>query len=104
MPVRAIVLALCLSAAIGASEATLAWLTGPPFGERRVAAPPVPRSVHRRHLGVASPHPDGAARRRDIRGNEIVRPVAKYRLDRQGTMYEVHSPGTQVPRLGAPQL
>jgi hypothetical protein len=40
----------------------------------------------------------------DIRGNEIARPVAKYRLDERGSLYEVHSPDTEVPRLKPPQL
>lgn len=40
--------------------------------------------------------------RTDLHGNEIVRPVASYRLDRRGTLYEVHSPQTELPRLKAP--
>jgi hypothetical protein len=40
----------------------------------------------------------------DIRGNEIARPVARYRLDDRGSLYEVHSPDTEVPRLKPPQL
>jgi hypothetical protein len=40
----------------------------------------------------------------DIRGNEIARPVATYRLDDRGSLYEVHSPETEVPRLKPPQL
>ena len=40
----------------------------------------------------------------DIRGNEIARPVARYRLDDRGSLYEVHSPETEVPRLKPPQL
>ncbi len=104
MSVRAVVLLLCLSAAIGASEATLAWLMGRASYDHRTAAAPVPESGRRRHIVVSTPTLDGPSRQRDLRGNDIVRPVAKYRLDRRGTLYEVHSPGTQVPRLGAPQL
>jgi hypothetical protein len=104
MSVRAVVLLLSLSAAIGASEATLAWLTGRVSHDHRTPATQVPDSARKRHIEVSVPDRDGASRRRDLRGNDIVRPVAKYRLDRRGTLYEVHSPGTQVPRLGAPQL
>lgn len=43
-----------------------------------------------------------APHRTDLRGNEIVRPVASYRLDRRGTLYEVHSPQTELPRLKPP--
>jgi hypothetical protein len=105
MSVRGVMLALCLSAAIGASDATLAWLMDRVSDARRVAArQPTQPPMQRPQVEVAPPHVAGAARQRDLRGNEIVRPVAKYRLNRQGTLYEVHSPGTQVPRLGAPQL
>jgi hypothetical protein len=47
---------------------------------------------------------DEAGRRIDLRGNEITRPVARYRVDARGTLYEVHSPQTEVPRLKAPTL
>jgi len=45
-----------------------------------------------------------APRRLDVYGNEIARPVAKYRVDDRGTLYEVHSPQTEVPRLASPRL
>lgn len=47
---------------------------------------------------------DDAPRRTDLRGNEIAKPVARYRVDGRGTLYEVHSPQTEVPRLKAPTL
>ena len=45
-----------------------------------------------------------APRRLDVYGNEIARPVARYRVDDRGTLYEVHSPQTEVPRLSPPRL
>jgi hypothetical protein len=45
-----------------------------------------------------------APRRVDVYGNEIARPVARYRVDGRGTLYEVHSPQTEVPRLAPPRL
>ena len=45
-----------------------------------------------------------APRRLDVYGNEIARPVARYRVDGRGTLYEVHSPQTEVPRLAPPRL
>jgi hypothetical protein len=45
-----------------------------------------------------------APRRLDVYGNEIARPVARYRVDDRGTLYEVHSPQTEVPRLAPPRL
>jgi hypothetical protein len=40
----------------------------------------------------------------DLRGNEIVRPVARYGVDHRGALYEMHSPLTEVPKLGPPEL
>ena len=45
---------------------------------------------------------DDAPQRLDVRGNEIARPIARYRLDDRGSLYEVHSPETELPRLKPP--
>jgi len=55
----------------------------------------------RRESGAPDPE---APRRLDMYGNEIARPVAKYRVDDRGTLYEVHSPQTEVPHLPPPRL
>ena len=47
---------------------------------------------------------DDAPQRLDVRGNEIARPVARYRIDERGSLYEVHSPETEVPRLKPPLM
>jgi hypothetical protein len=47
---------------------------------------------------------DDAPQRLDLRGNEISRPVARYRVDDSGTVYEEHSPQTEVPRLKQPVM
>jgi len=47
---------------------------------------------------------DDAPQRLDVRGNEIARPVARYRVDEHGTLYEIHSPQTEVPRLKPPVM
>ena len=39
----------------------------------------------------------------DLYGNEVTDAVAKYRLDASGMLYELHSPRTEVPRLGSPK-
>ena len=39
----------------------------------------------------------------DMYGNEVSDAVAKYKLDATGALYELHSPQTEVPRLGAPK-
>ena len=47
---------------------------------------------------------DDSPQRIDVRGNEIARPVARYRLDERGSLYEVHSPDTEVLRLKPPVM
>ena len=39
----------------------------------------------------------------DMFGNDVSDAVAQYRLDSDGTLYELHSPRTELPRLAAPQ-
>jgi hypothetical protein len=39
----------------------------------------------------------------DMYGNRVTPAVATYQLDDAGTLYEVHSPQTQLPRLGSPK-
>jgi hypothetical protein len=39
----------------------------------------------------------------DLHGNEVVYDaVATYELDEAGSLYEVHSPETELPRLASP--
>lgn len=40
---------------------------------------------------------------RDLYGNEITQAVATYKLDSAGSLYEEHSPQTELPRLGSPK-
>lgn len=39
----------------------------------------------------------------DLNGNEISPALATYSLDALGSLYEVHSPQTELPRLGSPK-
>jgi len=39
----------------------------------------------------------------DVYGNQVTPAVATYTLDAAGTPYELHSPQTQLPRLGSPK-
>ncbi|SRR5258706_15574804 len=54
--------------------------------------------------------PDGDAGRnltddemKDVYGNEVTAAVATYKFDATGTLYELHSPQTELPRLGSPK-
>ena len=46
---------------------------------------------------------DGAAGFTDLYGNEVTDAVATYTFDQQGSLYELHSPQTELPRLGIPK-
>lgn len=39
----------------------------------------------------------------DLYGNEVTDAVAKYKLDATGSLYELHSPQTELPHLGSPK-
>ena len=39
----------------------------------------------------------------DLYGNEVSDAIATYSLDRTGALYELHSPQTELPRLGNPK-
>ena len=39
----------------------------------------------------------------DLLGNDVMRAVAKYKVDETGSLYELHSPHTEIPRLGIPK-
>ena len=39
----------------------------------------------------------------DVYGNRVTPAVATYQLDAAGALYELHSPQTQLPRLGSPK-
>jgi len=39
----------------------------------------------------------------DLYGNDVTPAVATYSLDAAGAVYELHSPQTEIPRLGSPK-
>ena len=39
----------------------------------------------------------------DLYGNEINDAIATYTFDPSGSLYELHSPQTEIPRLGSPK-
>ena len=46
---------------------------------------------------------DGEDGARDLYGNDVASAVAKYSFDATGSLYEVHSPQTELPRLASPK-
>ena len=39
----------------------------------------------------------------DAYGNEVANAVAEYSLDPAGSLYELHAPQIEIPRLGSPK-
>jgi hypothetical protein len=39
----------------------------------------------------------------DLLGNDVTDAVARYQIDATGSLYEVHSPQTEIPKLGSPK-
>jgi hypothetical protein len=62
---------------------------------------PAPVEQHPRVLEEAGA--EGREPSRDLYGNEVTEAVAKYLLDSRGSVYEEHSPQTEVPRLAGPK-
>jgi hypothetical protein len=50
-----------------------------------------------------SDHEESADGFVDMYGNEVTDAVATYTFDRTGSLYELHSPQTELPRLGIPK-
>jgi hypothetical protein len=46
---------------------------------------------------------DGGDGFTDLYGNEVTDAIATYTFDQSGSLYELHSPQTELPRLGIPK-
>ena len=63
---------------------------------------PAPRAL-KRIAPVENIDPQDGEGTVDLYGNEVSDAVAKYRTDVTGSLYELHSPHTELPRLGSPK-
>jgi hypothetical protein len=96
-------------AAIVGAILTCAFFSPLVRGHQHVGAP-VPLSldatptIDRESSAIPDSEPktdaDGSV---DLYGNDVTDAVAKYSLDATGSLYEVHSPQTEIPRLGSPK-
>ena len=67
-----------------------------------VLSPPTGRHI----VGVREDRSDAgddASGFTDLYGNEVTDAVATYTFDQSGSLYELHSPQTELPRLGIPK-
>jgi hypothetical protein len=85
------------------------WLVTPShLGSGRAQAKRSPANLDVDRTGLNSNSEDDSAVKDvpdavDLYGNEVTDAVAKYQLDETGTLYELHSPQTEVPRLKPPK-
>ena len=97
---------------VALSFLTFGWFVAAPT---RAKTPGYPVQSTSMHQELPTPTPsDGSANAPadpsddvdeaiDIYGNEVTDAVATYKLDAAGSMYELHSPQTEVPHLPAPK-
>ena len=52
---------------------------------------------------VPEPKDEGDEGVVDMQGNQVTDAVAKYKFDATGSLYELHSPQTEIPRLKPPK-
>jgi hypothetical protein len=65
---------------------------------------PQPVIPSRSHPAVAPASRDAATDENvDAYGNEVTNAVAQYSLDATGSLYELHAPQIELPRLGSPK-
>ena len=61
------------------------------------------RDVPERRGERGEPASGGADGFTDLYGNEVTDAIATYTFDQSGSLYELHSPQTELPRLGIPK-
>jgi len=83
-------------------------------GQSVTTKPVIPSAISHAYIGLTAPAASDAQQETvttdsdddaivDLYGNEVTDAVAKYKLDAAGSLYELHSPRTEVPRLTAPK-
>jgi hypothetical protein len=70
--------------------------------DRAMPAGRLPASAFAAPSSVDETLPPNAAPRVGLTGDEVSPAVATYGIDRDGNLFEVHSPQTEEPRLGSP--
>jgi hypothetical protein len=79
-------------------------VNGPRVPRHAVVAVTTPVSARPAPVQAAdTPQPPDEQGAVDLYGNDVTDAVAKYKLDADGSLYEAHSPQTQLPRLGSPR-
>lgn len=79
------------------AAAVLAFGAGSAFTPPSVTSTRLPQPV------VAASRDAGDDGGVDTYGSEVASAVAEYSLDPAGTLYELHSPQVELPRLGSPK-
>jgi hypothetical protein len=75
----------------------------PSSAESAVPVPAVPDVEYSANAGDKPDPGDASDGFTDLYGNEVTDAIATYTFDRSGSLYELHSPQTELPRLGIPK-
>jgi hypothetical protein len=81
---------------------SLADEQGSPASAAAISSAPAGGSVAEVREDRSEPA-DDASGFTDLYGNEVTDAVATYTFDQSGSLYELHSPQTELPRLGIPK-
>ena len=73
------------------------------FGGGTLVTPPTVTSSRPRPVVVAASLESANDGALDAYGNEVTNAVAEYSLDPAGSLYELHTPQIELPRLGSPK-
>jgi hypothetical protein len=93
-------------ALLGAMSASLEVTPPPLVAHYGVQLPRSPSHDGTERVPGPFLNPDGdredAGTVTDLEGDEVTSAVATYRIDRQGNLYELHAPHTEVAHLSSP--
>jgi hypothetical protein len=102
-PVGRLGLAVAVPILVGATVFTSRTLTRSPSETRSVVVAADRVLVADIERSEEADHEDAADGFVDMYGNEVTDAVATYTFDKTGSLYELHSPQTELPRLGIPK-
>jgi hypothetical protein len=112
--VRSLAIARVTTAGIGALMLVIlmvlgaaGWLPGTeqePVPSRRstLIGEQLPAALDDAPRSVEAPLPPNASPRPSLTGDEVSPALATYGIDRDGNLFEIHSPQTEEPRLRSP--
>ena len=98
LTVTLLTVAACSYGAGHSARSSRVTFTPTPTASAPAASPDTDRDLKNRPVPVTQ-QPEPQEQRHDFYGNDVSDAIATYKSDRAGSVYEEHSPQTEVPRL-----